>query len=134
MKWTRRLISALALAALSSQPGAIPLAAARGPSLQVAAPAQVAVGARIELTLTLRDAAGLGGYEAALRFDTAAAHFNGVEQHLDTLRRLGRDVGPLGAVERRDGIAFGAYSCPVARCQDVRAQAMLASPRERAVA
>ena len=84
------------------------------------APAQIAVGARLTLALTLQNAADLGGYQAILRFDPAAAHFNGMAHDLGTLRLAGRDVEPLGPVEQLDGIAFGAYSCPVARCVGAR--------------
>lgn len=120
MKWNDRLLIIFALALLAFLPSATPRAAAQGPTLLVVAPAQVAVGARLRLVLTLQNAAGLGGYQAALRFDPAAAHFNGMTHDLGALRLIGRDVEPLGPVEQPDGIAFGAYSCPVARCVGAR--------------
>jgi CSLREA domain-containing protein len=116
MRWTIRLLIALAFAGLAGQP----LAAQRAPALLVEAPAQVAAGARIEIRLALRDIADLGGYQATLRFDPAAAHFNGLEHHPEAQRQLGRDSGGLGAVERPDGITFGAYSCPVGQCVGAR--------------
>src|SRR5512147_1967645 len=115
MERMRSLLITLALAALAVSAFAVPRAEAQGPSLRVAAPAQVAAGARLTLALTLEGAADLGGYEANLRFDPAAAHFNGMQHDLGALRAIGRDVGPLGPVEQPDGVAFGAYSCPVAR-------------------
>ncbi|HEU5097958.1 MAG TPA: CSLREA domain-containing protein, partial [Roseiflexaceae bacterium] len=120
MERTRRIIIALALAVLAMAPIATPRAAAQGPSLLVAAPAQVVAGQRLTLELAVRDIGDLGGYQAVLRFDTAAAHFNGMQHNLTALRAIGRDVGPLGPLEQPDGIAFGAYSCPVARCVGAR--------------
>ena len=120
MKWNYRFIIILALAMLALSPAATPSAAALAPALLVAAPARVAAGARLTLALTLQNAADLGGYQAALRFDPAAAHFNGMEQGLGALRLAGRDVEPLGPVDQANGIAFGAYSCPVARCVGAR--------------
>ncbi|MEO7911920.1 MAG: hypothetical protein ABIV47_19935, partial [Roseiflexaceae bacterium] len=72
MKRIRRLLVIFALALLAFLPVATPRAAAPGPALLVVAPAQVAVGARLTLALTLQNAADLGGYQAALRFDPAA--------------------------------------------------------------
>jgi CSLREA domain-containing protein len=97
-----------------------PTTAERRARLEVQAPAQVAAGAQFELTLVLHEATGFGGYEAALRYDPTAAHFNGLVQRLEPLTELGRGIGELGAVERGDGIAFGAYSCPVAACDGPR--------------
>jgi CSLREA domain-containing protein len=116
MRWMIRLLIVLAFAGLAGQP----MAAPRAPVLVVAAPAQVAAGARIELAFTLRDVADLGGYQATLRFDPAAAHFNGLEHRLDVQRQVGRDIGGLGAVEQPAGITFGAYSCPVGQCVGAR--------------
>jgi hypothetical protein len=120
MERTRRWIVVLALAVLAIAPIATPRAAAQGSSLVLAAPAQVAAGERLTLELALSGAAGLGGYQARLRFDTAAAHFNSMQHDLGALRAIGRDVGLLGPIEQPDGIAFGAYSCPVASCVGAR--------------
>src|SRR4051794_22536732 len=98
MQWNHRLMIFLALALLAFLPTATPRAAAQGPALLVAAPAQVAVGARLTLALTLQNAANLGGYQATLHFDSTAAHFNGMTHDLGALRLLGRDVEPLGPV------------------------------------
>jgi CSLREA domain-containing protein len=120
MKWNYRFVITLALALLAISPAATPRAAAQGPALLVTIPAQVALGARLTLALTLQNAADLGGYQATLGFDRAAAHFNGMAHDLGALRLAGRDIEPLGPVDTTDGIAFGAYSCPVARCVGAR--------------
>jgi CSLREA domain-containing protein len=120
MKWTRFLTLALALAALAALFAIRPTAAERQARLEVRVPAQVAAGAQFEIALVLHEATDFGGYEAALRYDPAAAHFNGLVHGLEPLAQLGRGIGPLGAVERGDGVAFGAYSCPVAQCDGPR--------------
>ena len=120
MKWNYRLIFILAQAMLVTWPAATPGAAAQTPALLLTAPAQIAIGARLTLALTLQNGADLGGYQANLHFDPAAAHFNGMEHDLGALRLAGRDVEPLGPVEQPGGVAFGAYSCPVARCVGAR--------------
>ena len=120
MERMRGLLIGLALALLALLPAATPRAAAQGPALLVTAPAHIAVGARLTLALTLQNAADLGGYQANLRFDPAVVHFNGMAHDLGVLRLAGRDVEPLGPVDITDGIAFGAYSCPVARCVGAR--------------
>src|SRR5215208_6172028 len=99
MKWNKQLIVIMVLAVLALLPAATPRAAAQGPALLLTAPAHVAAGARLTLVLTLQNAADLGGYQANLRFDPTAAHFNGMEQDLGALRLAGRDVEPLGPVD-----------------------------------
>lgn len=107
------LVSAVALGTSAPpQVLAIPLA----PILHLDAPPQVVVGETIELTLTVMNAADLAGYETVLRFDPTAAHFNGLQQRHNGIKKFGRDVSPLGAVELPYGISFGLYSCPVADC------------------
>lgn len=115
MKHSRCLVILLALVAILGWPAAHRVAA-RGPALRVDAPAQVAAGAQMTLTLTIEDAQDFGGYEAVLRFDPTAAHFNGIEHRLEALRQIGRGIGPLGAVEQPGGITFGTYSCPTSPC------------------
>jgi hypothetical protein len=92
------------------------VAAARLPFLRIDVPKQVAVGAPIELTLTVKHAHDIAGYETNLLFDTSAAHFSGLRQRQNDLKKLGRDVGPLAAVEVPYGIAVGLYSCSVDSC------------------
>src|SRR3712207_5790741 len=103
------MIGAVLLAlppAASDQPAA---AAAAGPSIQVAAPRKVDVGAPIELTLSVRDASDVAGYEAEVRFDPESVEFGGVVLP-DDLRQLGREPG-LVATELAQGAAFAVYSC-----------------------
>ncbi len=90
--------------------------AASGPSLRVAAPKRVEVGQPITLTLQIRDAVDIAGYETNLMYDTSAAEFDGLGQRENDLRTFGRDVSPLGPVELDHGVAFGLSSCPVANC------------------
>src|SRR5688572_3515470 len=89
------LLVALALTVLvfSSQASAGP----PEPTLRLDVPKQVAVGEPIELTLKARDVADIAGYETILLFDTSAAHFSGLQQRKKDLKKLGRDVGSLGA-------------------------------------
>src|SRR5688572_27990879 len=89
------LILALALTVLvfGSQASAGP----PEPTLRLDVPKQVAVGEPIELTLRARDVADIAGYETTLLFDTSAAHFSGLQQRKKDLKKLGRDVGSLGA-------------------------------------
>jgi CSLREA domain-containing protein len=49
-------------------------------------------------------------------FDTAAAHFGGLEQRDGDLKKFGRDVIPLEEGELPDGIAMGLASCPYPDC------------------
>src|SRR6476659_8234380 len=86
MKWNHRLSFILALVMLVTWPAATPGAAAPAPALLLTAPAHIATGARLTLALTLQNVADLGGYQASLRFDPAAAHFNGMEHDLGALR------------------------------------------------
>jgi CSLREA domain-containing protein len=92
--------------------------AASLPVLRLSAPAQVEVGASIPITLMVDGAADLAGYEAALRFDTAAAELGGLDQRDNDLKRAGRDVGPLSVTSIASGSALGLFSCPVASCAD----------------
>ncbi len=86
------------------------------PALRVDAPTQAAVGEIINLTLRVEEVADIGGYEATLLFDTAAAEFAGVQQRENDLKQLGRDVGSLAVVDLPTGVAFGLYSCPMDDC------------------
>jgi hypothetical protein len=94
------------------------LVAASTPSLHLTYPTRVAVGAPISITLTLRDASDVAGYETQVAFDPSVATFDGLRQRANDLPRNGRDVSPLGPVEQPTGIAFGFYSCPTVRCLD----------------
>src|SRR5579859_3913202 len=100
--------------------GSLPAADAQSltPTLQLSAPRQVKLGAPIQISLAVRDAADLAGYETTLVFDTSAAELNGVSQRHGDLKSLGRDIHTLGPVEHSGSISFGLYSCPVAMCVD----------------
>lgn len=89
---------------------------ASGPSLQVGIPNNAKVGEPIELSLRIKNANGIGGYETKVAFDTTKAHMQSFEQQPKSLKKLGRDAQPLGPVETSDGVVIGAYSCPVADC------------------
>lgn len=97
---------------------AAPLGAATGPQLTVSAPAQVDVGQPIVLELTAKGVSDVAGYELNLLFDTSAAQFDGLLQRKNDLKKLGRDIGPLGPVQLPNGIAIGLYSCATNNCVD----------------
>ena len=89
---------------------------AEGPVLEVSAPEQVEVGQPIELTLVVRNASGIGGYQSRLLFDTSKAHLSGVDHSANDLAAIGRYIQTLGPNEFDGGISFGLYSCPVDEC------------------
>ena len=101
-------------------PDQVPLVAHSGPGsaarLIVSAPASVAVGQTITIVIRAAGVKNLAGYEGVLRFDSAAAQFDGLSQRTVALAGLGRDVEPLGPVEVPSGVAFGLYSCSLAGC------------------
>lgn len=88
------------------------------PRIDLVGPAEVRLGEPIFITLRAHHVADVAGYEGLLQFDPAKARFRGVTHESNDVRKLGRDVQPLGPVERDDGVSFGAYSCPVALCTD----------------
>lgn len=106
----------LALGVFAGVPSAVARIAAAAPVLQVDAPSQVRVGEVIHITLSVRDAADVAGYETNLLFDPNVAEFAGLHQRDNDLRKLGRDVAPLAAIESTTGIAVGLLTCPVANC------------------
>ncbi|HEU5097962.1 MAG TPA: cohesin domain-containing protein, partial [Roseiflexaceae bacterium] len=97
---------------------AVSNSAAAGASLTIDAPTQVDVGQAITVTLTAKNVDDLAGYELNLLYDTSAAEFDSLRQRKNDLKKIGRDVGPLGVVEMSNGIALGLYSCPVDNCVD----------------
>lgn len=90
--------------------------AGSGPKLVVQAPARVAVGQPIELSLSVVGARDLAGYELVLSYDRSAAEFSGLSQRRIALAGSGRSVQSLGPVEVAQGVAFGLWSCPWADC------------------
>jgi CSLREA domain-containing protein len=103
-------------------PDQVPLVAhtglGTGARLVVSAPARVALGQTITIVLKATGVKNLAGYEGVLRFDGAAAQFDGLAQRAIALAGSGRDVEPLGPVVIPAGVAFGLYSCSLAGCGD----------------
>lgn len=93
-----------------------PSAATAAPTLRVDAPKHVEVGQPIAIELTAQNAADIAGYELNLLFDPSAAEFDSLRQRKNDLKKFGRDVEPLGAVEMPNGVALGLYSCPLSDC------------------
>jgi hypothetical protein len=115
-KWCRWLIVAVfSLSSLSANP-AVPGAQSGPPTLEIDAPGQVELGALIKISLRVTQAADIAGYEAAVLYDTSAAEFAGVQQRQNDLKKIGRDVSPLTAVDLPAGVSVGLYSCPVDDC------------------
>ena len=101
-------------------PDQVPLVAVAGAGtgarLVISAPKQVAVGQTITIALKAMGVKNLAGYEGVVRFDSAAAEFDGLSQRSIALAGLGRDVEPLGPVVVPSGVAFGLYSCSLVGC------------------
>ena len=91
-------------------------ASGTGARLVISAPKQVAVGQTITIALKAIGVKNLAGYEGVLRFDPAAAEFDGLAQRSIALAGLGRDIEPLGPVVVPSGVAFGLYSCSLLGC------------------
>lgn len=89
---------------------------AAGPELIVEAPSQVRVGEPIVVTMRIRNANDIAGYETRVLFDTSVAHLRGLVQRDNDLRKLGRDVQALGPIEIDGGVVIGAFSCPYKDC------------------
>ncbi|HEX9372378.1 MAG TPA: hypothetical protein VF897_15295, partial [Roseiflexaceae bacterium] len=115
---SRRAAALIVLALVLSSLPISSRAAAPQATLQIDAPAQVAAGQPIELALTVRAAADLAGFEAAVDFDTAVAEFAGLDRRSSGLARTGRDVGALTIPELPGGSVIALYSCPAASCVD----------------
>ena len=103
----RRLRRGLIAAAATALLCAAPAQAAERPSLRIVAPQQVAAGQPVTVKLVLSGAGRIAGWEARLRFDTAAAEFAGVAR---TQLGTGRLAWRLGPVETGDGIAVGGFT------------------------
>ncbi len=108
-------------------PDQVPLVSVSGPGsgahLVLSAPTSVAVGQTITIVLKAAGIRNLAGYEGVLRFDPAAAEFDGLRQRSLALAGSRRDVQPLGPVVVPSGVAFGLYSCSIAGCGDSPAKA-----------
>jgi hypothetical protein len=90
--------------------------AASDPSLEVQAPGHVEVGESIEITMVLHKSRDVAGYETALLFDTSVADFSVLRQRDNDLKKLGRDVTNLAAVEVPYGASVGLFTCPTQDC------------------
>jgi CSLREA domain-containing protein len=97
-----------------------PIWAKPAPSIRLDAPGRAQVGYPIEISLTVRGADEVGGYETNLLFDKKAAEFASVIQENKDLGDLGRDVEPLGPVQTSRGVSIGGFSCPVNDCVDLK--------------
>src|ERR1700750_2638432 len=109
------LVAALALlvAPLFTTGSGVARTAAAGPQLSFVAPPNIGVGQVAEIQLTLHDAAGVAGYESAVRFDEAAAEFGG------GLFGSGAEPGNVVSALTTDpvgGVAFASYTCTVTGC------------------
>lgn len=92
---------------------------AAGTSLRVDVPSRASVGEPFHVSLWLRGASSVAGYEAMILFDTDSATFRGVEHRNNELKRMGRDVQTIGPDEVSGGVAIGAYSCSFAHCVEI---------------
>src|SRR5689334_18756281 len=81
-------------------------AAAQTPSIALSAPAQVAVGAPLILTVSGSGLEDLAAFEAHLLFDSTAASFDTVVYDDATFAAAGRAVHPLDEMALPDGAAF----------------------------
>src|SRR4051812_14358220 len=72
--------SALSLASVDAQ--GLP------PTVQLDAPSRVKLGAPVQVSISVRDVADLGGYEAELSFDPRVAALNGIGQRRGDLKSL----------------------------------------------
>lgn len=93
---------------------------AAGPQLKLDAPTKANVGEPVEIQLKVQHAADVAGYSTNVVIDPMSSHFRSVLQRQNDLRKLGRDVVPLGPFQSEDGsrTTVGAYSCPVNACVD----------------
>ena len=88
----------------------------------MSAPARVAVGDSIRVTLRLQGSPGVAAYETQLLFDVDAAELSTVDNRGSSVGRLGWEVHDLGPLELGAGSVFGSYACPKAACASQGAQ------------
>jgi len=84
--------------------------ATNAPFIHITAPQQVQVDEPILVTLSLDAPVAIGGYQAALSFDTTIAQFAGTEEASDDPPAL------LGPIETPSGVAWGTVACAVQPC------------------
>jgi hypothetical protein len=88
------------------------------PTIQMLAPAQIALGQPLEIVVQADHVINLAGYQTTLLFDTTAATYGGLEQQDNGVAQHGRSVQPVGAADFTEGISLGFYSCPADSCLD----------------
>lgn len=119
-KFKNGLLPLVALTALGvvMMMAALPqdLSAQGGPTLMIRAPKKVDVGEPIELKLNIKNAGDIAGYELNILFDPGAAHFSGVHQRNNDLKKLGRDVVPLQVEQAAGGAVVGLATCAQDDC------------------
>src|SRR4051794_2231609 len=106
----RRIGGTIAAAVVTALVIAVPAQASPRPanaSLEIKAPQHVQAGEAVTVTIAVRGAHSVAGWEARVRFDTASAEFAGAS---GMGRGTGRSGGQLGPVETSDGIAVGSYT------------------------
>jgi CSLREA domain-containing protein len=108
-----RLVFAISLAAVPFI-GSAPVVSAAGPRLAVSAPQQTEVGKAIPITLRLRRAPQVTGYEAFAHFDETAAEFGGLFAGGEDATHV--NVETTIADEVDDGTAFAVYTCGAVGC------------------
>ena len=94
--------------------GSAPAVGAAGPGLIVSAPGQTEVGQAIPITLSLRGAPQVSGYEAFAHFDETAAEFGGLFAGGEDATQV--DVQTTIADEVNEGTAFAIYTCVAVGC------------------
>ena len=106
-------VFALSLAAVPFV-GSAPAVGAAGPGLVVSAPGQTEVGQAIPITLSLRGAPQVTGYEAFAHFDETAAEFGGLFAGGEDATQV--NVETTIADEVNEGTAFAVYTCAAVGC------------------
>ena len=104
---TRRICRAAVVAVVAATIVVIPAQALAGPSLELRAPQRVTAGHAVSVTLVVRGARNVAGWEARVRFDSASAEFAGMS---GLGHGTGRSAGQLGPVDTADGVAIGGYA------------------------
>lgn len=94
--------------------GSAPAVSAAGPRLVVSAPGQTEVGQAIPITLSLRGAPRVTGYEAYVHFDESAAEFGGLFAGGEDATQV--NVQTTIADEVNEGTAFAIYTCAAVGC------------------
>jgi CSLREA domain-containing protein len=116
-RFSLAVLTSLTLLAAPSAPA--PALATSGPTPRLGLPASAQVGQAVDLTLALEGAPDLGGYEAVLSVDPAAAELYALTHHPAPFAQQARQLIPLGPVGSGGQSAFGVASCRVDSCATV---------------